>query len=885
MAPRLGAYRALLRLLPPDFRDGHGTHLERVFLDMCVEWDAARGGTGAFFWLAVGWDTARVAAVEWLRVCGRLVRSLNTPSLGETMTSFVADVRYAVRQLLRQPMHGSTVILLMALGVGGNAAVFRVFDGLFLKPLPFEHPEQLVDMDETAPSWDLDFTGLAYPDFLEWRRNNSSFTGMAAYTQGGANLSDGTSATRVSYVAATWDLADVLGIQPEIGRFFSEAEDRPDAPRVALITHGFWERQFGSDPAVVGRTVILDASSVEIIGVLPPQADFVADAELWMPLREDPDGESGWYLTGVGRLEPGVDLARAGADLLAIHKGMIEQREVNTVTAPVLNSLRDRYLGRYRSSSGFLLAAVGVVLVLACANIAGLMSARSLARGPEIGVRLAMGAPRGRIVRQLLTESALLAGAGAVAGGALGVWGSSLLVRRMVDQFPSWVVFELDGRFLVFTLVVTAAAVVLFGLAPALQAAARPAGVMAAGARATGSRRRRRALGALVAGQVALAATLLIVSGLSVLDVRRLGEVDPGFAVDDVHTFRVQVPELEGGRYDEPAARQTFIEEYVARLRSIPGVEGAAVATTLPLSGHWGTLFQVEGAPPRAESESNPVVLYRFVTPGYFETMQVRLVKGRVFDEFDGRDDSTRVAIVNETFVHTHMSDGVEPVGRRIRTGDDDPWLTVVGVSHDVKHYGVDQVMRPGVDQPMRQGPPRTLQVAVRTAAGAASPYPAARAATAAMDPDLPLFTERTMRALMDDSLWARRATSWLIAAFSVVALSLAVAGLYGVISYTVGQRTREISVRMALGAQSAQVRRQVVAQGMGLVVAGLLMGVGGALALEGLVAGILSQVSPRDPIAYLSVSAILVFVAAVANWVPARRAAALDPMNALRGE
>jgi predicted permease len=383
-------------------------------------------------------------------------------------------------------------------------------------------------------------------------------------------------------------------------------------------------------------------------------------------------------------------------------------------------------------------------------------------------------------------------------------------------------------------------------------------------------------------GEVALAVGLLVVGGLSVLDVYRLGRIEPGFATEGITTWRMQLPQA---RYPDDEARLAFVDRYLERLRAIPGVQNAIVASTLPLSGHWGWFYEVEDAPARQEGESNPVVLTRSVTPGYFDAMGVRLVAGRAFDPFDGRDEASRAVIVNETFVRTHMDDGLDPVGRRIRTGEGSPWLTVVGLAGDVKHYGLDEPVRPGVYQPIRQIPLRGFMVAIRSAPEAASPLPTARAVTAELDPELPLFAERTMASILADSLWARRATSWVIGAFSTVALLLAVAGLYGVISYSVGQRTREIGVRMAMGARARQVRGQVVRQGMAVVALGVALGVGAALASAGVVSSLLSQVEATEWRVYVGVCALLLAVAALANWLPARRAAALDPMTVLRSE
>ena len=873
------AYRLILRLFPRDYHATHGRALERLFRDALGDWREQHGRASPRFWAAVVWDSARAAMEEWR---SRVERPEGARTMGERMSSVMGDVRFALRQVVRQPSHGITVIVLMALGVAGNAAVFRIVDGLFLKPLPFEESERLIDLDETAPQWNLEFVGIAYPDFLAWRERNQTFESVAVYQDQGANLSDGVTAERVELVSASYDLDDVLRIEPELGRFFDAAEDAPDGARVALLNHGFWRERFSADPAVLGRTLTLDGEAVEIIGVLPTAADFVAESDLWVPLREHVDNDSGWYLAGVGRLREGVTLERALEDLTGVHRSMIEDgRAVNEITSPVLHTLRDRHLGRYRTSSWFLLGAVGVVLVIACANIAGLMFARSLARGSEIGIRLAMGAPRMRIVRQLLVESLLLATAGAAAGAALGLWGSGLLVDRLNEQFPPWVTFDLDVRFLVFTLFLTGGAALMFGLAPALHSAGRPAASLAATGRSIGSRPRRRALSALVVSEVALAVGLLVVGGLTVVDAHRLSRIEPGYAVAGVSTYRLQLPST---RYPDADARLAFVDAYLERLRAIPGVAGATVASSLPLLGHWGWFFNVEGAPPPAEDDT-PVVLMRSVTPGYFETMGVEIARGRALEAFDGREDGAGVVVVNEMFVRTFMEDGRDPIGRRINTGDDDPWLTIVGVARDVKHYGLDEPVRPGVYQPIRQVPLSGFLVALRTEPGASSPLPAARATTAELDPELPLYAERAMSAIVDESLWARRATSWAIAAFSIVAVLLAVAGLYGVISYSVQQRAREIGLRMAVGARSDQVRGEVVRQGLVVVLAGVLIGVLSALAMGRVVEQLLSQVEPTEPGVYVGVVALLVLVATIANWIPARRAAATDPMVVLRTE
>ena len=884
----LSVYRSLLNLFPRDFQEIRGREMERLFLDMSAEWVEENGRLGPRFWTPLVWDTGKEALSEWLSLCLGAIRSEMTQTMGEHMSSLVSDVRYAVRQLVRQPMYALTVVLLMTLGIAGNAAVFRVYNGLFLRPLPFENPEQLVNLDETAPQWDLEFLNIAYRDFDTWRAENGTFQSMAVIDYGGGTLIAGGEPRRVSFLQASHDIDDVLRIEPTLGRFFGPEEDHPDGPRAMLLTQGFWEQEFGADPDVLGTTVSLNGFPIEIIGVLPPEANFFASVDMWLPLRQVRTQFIGWGLSGIGRLKPDATIEQARDDLTAIHKAMIDEFEVNEISSPVINSLRDRYLGDYRLGSGFMLAAVAIVLLIACANIAGLMFVRSLARGPEMAVRLALGAPRRRIVRQLLTESLVLAVMGASAGAVLGIWGSDALVAPLANQFPSWITFDLDGGFFLFTLTVTVAAAVLFGLAPALQASGYRSAA-SAGGRATTSAARRRGMSLLVSGEVALALALLVVGGLSVLDVRQLGELDPGFDAEGLISYSISLP---SARYADADARAAFVDEYLPRLQAIPGVEHAAVASMMPLSGsHQGEFYMVDGAPARADDEANPVVLNRTVSPSYFETAGIEFAAGRAFDDFDGREDGTQAIIVNERFVETHLSHLDNPVGSRVASGTgigDAPtstWLTVVGVTRDVKHYGLDQVMRPGVYQPLRQGLLGGFSVALRVRTESEAITAQARAITAEMDSELPLYSIRNMTEQVDQSLFTRRAMSWLIGAFSTVALLLAIAGIYGVISYSVGQRTQEISVRMALGAQKEDVLGQVVRQGMGLVAIGVVIGLAISLAGAELVSGILVGVDATNPMVYAGVTLLLLAVAGVANYVPARRAASLDPMRALRGE
>jgi predicted permease len=878
-------YRSLIRIFPRDFRQRHQAQLEQLFSDLCDERTNQAESLGPRFWVPLVWDTGLEAGCEWARVCREAIAPILTKPMGESMSSFFSDVRIAMRQLVRNRTYAVTVIVLMAVGIAGNAAVFRVFNGLFLKPLPFESPEELVDLDETAPEWELDFLNISYRDFETWRAENSTFQSMTVFEEVGGNFLAGGAPRRVSFLRTSHDIDEVLRLAPHLGRFYGPGEDHPDSPQTMMISQGFWQQEFAGNPDVLGRTVRLNGYPVEIIGVLPSEARFLGDFQMWLPLRENRSEWRGWGLSGIGRLKPGVTIQRAQEDLTTIHKGMIPEFDVNEVSSPVVSSLNERFLGEFRLGSGLLMAAVGIVLLIACANIAGLMFVRALARGPEMALRAALGAPRRRVVQQLLTEGLVLGVLGAGAGVVLGIWGSDVLVAPMAEQFPAWVSFDLDARFMLFTIGVTIMAALLFGLAPALHAS-RGDGAAGGGGRATGGRSHRRGMSALVTGEVALAMVLLVVGGLSVLDVRELGRMDPGFEADGLLSYSLNLPTT---RYENSAARLAFVDEYLARLEAIPGVEAAASASNMPLGGHDGTLFMIDGAPPRLEEEANPIVLSRVVTPGYFETAGVRFVVGRPFDDFDGREDGGRAIIVNERFVETHLSHLDDPLGAQVvegpGVGDDPNWMTVVGVTKNVRHHGVDVDVRPGVYRPYRQHARTQFSIALRVRGESAPVIAQARAITTDMDVELPVYGVQVMSERLDQALWTRRATSWLIGAFSAVALALAIAGIYGVISFSVGQRTQEISIRMAMGAQRGEVLGEVLRSGMALVLMGVVLGLLISFAGSGAVSGILVGVDSTEPIVYVIVTTLLIVVAAVANYLPARRAASIDPMNALRGE
>ena len=742
-----------------------------------------------------------------------------------------------------------------------------------------------MDVDETAPQWDLDFVSVAYPDFEAYRDENRSFEALAAYEEDDVNLFlRGDSPRRVRTARVTHDLSRVLGIDVVLGRSFTPEEDRPGGPKVALLGHALWREQFGGAEDVLGESVVLDGEPHAVIGVLPPEAVFIGDAELFVPLATDASVNPGsWYLNSIGRLRPEATPESARADLLRIHRSRIESRPANEITSPVVNPVLDRILGEYRAGTAALLAAVLTVLVMVCANVSGLMLARSASRGREMGIRLALGASRGRIARLVLVESFLLAAAGGALGIALGHGALRYLLAHLPEDVPRFLRFEIDGTFLVTSLSLLIGSAVLAGLAPAMSASRTDANhaLRESGRSVSASARARRRLGMLVVAELTLAAVLLVGAGVLLESFREIARVDPGFRPEGVLTYRISLPRES---YEENEDRTLFFERHLERTRAFPGVLAAGAVSAAPLGSHEGWFFEAEGAAPPAPGAQNPVVLLRVATPGYFDALGITLHSGRFFDESDGRDPKAGVAIVNEE-IAARFWPGMDALGRRIRAGDENPWLTVVGVARDVKHYGLQTEMRPGVYLPYRGSTRREMTVALRTGSDPEALAPLAREAVHELDPALPIFEVVSMSQRLQESLWIRRTSSWLVSVFAAFALALAVAGIYGVISHAVNERTREIAIRMALGARRSQVLGSVLKQGGVLIAIGITLGTASALAAGRLLSSFLFQVSATDLRVYALVIGILVASGFLANWLPARRACAIDPMESLRAD
>jgi predicted permease len=882
------AYRLLLRCAPRRLREAHAAEMEALFAERLAEARAAGPVAVGRAWLAAGRDVAAARAREPFR---RSPRRYSAPERKPIM--FGSDLRYTVRWLLRQRFSTALVVAMLALGIAANVVVFSLVNGLFLRPFPFPEPERLVYVNETAPRWNLDVVGINYPDFHQWRQTMQMFEGLAIWDDAAFNVSEGGHAERIEGASVTHDFAAVLRIAPILGRTFTADEDKPGAPPVVMLVEGLWRERFGGATDIVGKTLMLDGAAHTIVGVLPAAAAWPGNARLWVPLAGDPaqPWQGYGYEGAIGRLKPGVTVDAAEKDLLRAQQTIWDARDKERIVSPYVRELRSYVARDFRTQATSLMTAVAILLIVACANVASVMLARALARRREMGIRVAVGASRARLVRQLFAENLILSAVGGTAGLLLGHWALRTLVTRAGDQIPRWADMGFDWRVAAFTAGVTIATTVLFGFAPSLHAMRsdlRGAMHDTTGG-STGSPGGRRTLSLLVGAEFALAAVLLVGAGLLLRAYGRVQQVDPGFRPERVLTFALALPNAAYGDPpktpdDRQGAKQTaFWKRLVERLQSLPGVEHAGVVSCVPLSCHWGTFYDVEGRV-LAPGQPNPVTLYRPASPDYFAAMGIRLKRGRFFTAQDGPPDH-RAIIVNETFVKTFWPGVDDPLGRRVGRAEQKRWMTVVGVVEDVKHYGLEEPMRPGVYLPLTAAPSATMTVAIRTKADPQAFTATARAAVRELDPALALYRIRTMEQALSQSLLQRRLYSWLIGVFAAIALVLALGGAYGVTSYLVSQRTREIGIRVALGARTADITRAVLRGALVVIGAGVVAGAAGAVGGARLLGDLLFGVPPHDPLVLLAAAALLLGFAAGANWLPARRAARIDPMRSLRME
>jgi putative ABC transport system permease protein len=798
------------------------------------------------------------------------------------------DLRYSLRALRQSRLYTIVALLTLALGIGANTAIFTVVKSVLLEPLPYPDPERLVvglESNIEAGYPEFPTSPLNFRDFHD---QNRSFESLAAMSSTSLALTGGDRPERLRARQVTGELFQVYGTRPLRGRTIEPDDDRPDAPRVAVLGHGCWQRLFASDPEVVGRALTLDGNPTTVVGVMPPH--FSPGFDIFVPLAFDYEqtNRGSHYLVMLGRLRPGVTIEQAREDLIAIAAGLEQSYpESNTGWRAVVDPMHDRVVENVEPALLILTMAVGLVLLIACANVANLMLSRMALRERDTAIRSALGAGRWQLTRQMLIESILLALGGGLLGFLLAIRGTSVLVALSADELPRYESITADTGVLGFTLALSLITGLLFGLMPALRAS-RPdlQQVLRDGGRSqTGFRGRLRSV--LVLAEVALALVLLIGAGLLVRSFSALLAVDPGFEPKGVLTVRIELPE---SKYPDDQTRSVFYDQLFDRLGTIAGVESAGGIMPMPLtrSGYMLQLF-IEGQP-RPPLNQEPVSNIRLTATGYFETVGVPLLRGRLFTAAE-TSGAEPVAVINRSAAELFWPDQ-EALDQRITFGNPfDPeadeviWWRVVGVVGDVHHESLAAETEPEIYLPLLQSPDEALTLVLRTAGDPTALVGPVRSELAALDPDLPLFSIRTLQQIVDESVAQPRFNSILLTVFAGLALLLAAIGVYGLISYSVTQRLREIGVRLALGAGRGSILRLIMGQGMLPVAAGSVLGIGIALLATRLLTSLVFAVSPTDPLIFISVTLLLLAIAAVACLVPAWRATRVDPIVVLRDE
>jgi putative ABC transport system permease protein len=806
------------------------------------------------------------------------------------MRSFWQDLRYGARMLAKNPGFTLIAVVTLALGIGANTAIFSVVNALLLRPLPYTEAERLALLAQRSS--DGERQGAPYPNFEDWRTRAQSFSGMAMSGPESFNLTGVDNPRRLSGRRINWNFFALLGVQPQLGRLFTEADDRYGASRAVVISHGFWQRQFGGAADVIGKAVSLTSETYTVIGVTPPSFEYFEATDVYVPigLFLAPNsgiadrGSSFGGMYAVARLKPGVTIEQANNEMMALARQLErEYPKVNEGMSARAERLQDVMSERVRRSLWVLLGAVGFILLIACINVANLLLARAAEREKELAVRLALGAGRWRIVRQLLSESMLLAGMGATGGLLLGPWMMAGLLALAPTTIPQLNRVGLDTAVLFFTLAIAALTSLLFGLAPALRAsktdlqtALKDGGRLTAGAAREGMRK------ALLIAEVGLSLVLLAGAGLLLRSMYNLLRVDLGFDADNLLTMRF---ELSDKKYN-PQTGRIFYDECLARVQGVPGVRSAALSQSLPIEGsYWDSVFTVADKP--APSRANlPASDYLRVSENYFETMGIRLLRGRWFNAAD-TPESTPVAVINERLARL-IWPNEDPIGKRIKQGFPEyngAWREVIGVVNDVKTSGVDRPTTMQTYVLFSQTPGTFLGLIVRTQGNPLAVAAPIEQAIHTVDKDLPVYAVWTMDQLLSNSLAERRLTLVLLSSFAALALLLASVGIYGVITYTVRQRTRELGIRLALGARARDVLWLILRQGLKLTLIGVALGLTVAFALTRWMESLLFRVRPTDALTFGGIAVALLSVALVACWIPARRATKVDPLIALRSE
>ncbi len=791
------------------------------------------------------------------------------------MATFCQVLRYSLRTMWKKPGFTGVIVLMLALGIGANTAIFSAVNAVLLKPLPYKDSDSLVLL-----------TGVGVtPENLEiWQSSTALFERVATVAPAPSMILAGTAEPELvlgMYVST--EFFPLLGVEPRLGRGFLPEEDRPGANPVVIVSDGLWQRHFGSDPKVLGRGLTLDQTSYAVIGVMPPNFQFqrYRSSDVWFPVARPPYP----WVQAVAGLRRGITFEQARADLGFLAREIELPRRFAGVPVLSVELLYENLVGSSRSLLIILLGVVGFVLLIACANVANLLLARATGRRKEIAIRAALGATRGRLVIDLMTEALTLFLFGGILGVVLAYWGLDLFLALSSGRMPRMHEVRIDGTVLVFSLLVTVATGTLFGLIPALRGS-RPdlnQTLKQGGMKSTASAGHRRLGSVLVIGEVALTLVLLAGTGLLVRTFLVLLPVEPGFDSTNRLTFRLKLPQF---RYPEVRQRETFFEQVVKRTMSLPGVEAVAAVNHLPLSGMGSVVtVSVEGALASNDGFAAQVY-YRVCTPNYLRVMGMPIVRGRDLTEFD-RDGAPYVAVINRTMARRYWA-GQDPLGKRlmVKGGAVTMWLTVVGVVRDARIFGFRTRSYPEMFVPYDQGfSAPNMSIVVKTGSDPLKLFGVVREAVWSVDANLPVTDVQTMEQLISHSVYEQRSRMFLLAAFSVLALLLAAVGIYGVLSHSVSQRTHEIGIRMALGAQPRDILKLVVGKGMVLVLIGIGIGLAGALVLTRVLGSFLYGVSATDPATFAGVALLLAAVALVACYLPARRAAKVDPMTALRYE
>ena len=813
------------------------------------------------------------------------------------MESLLQDLRYGARMLLKQPGFTIVAVIALALGIGANTAIFSVVNAILLRPLNYKDSDRLVQINHNYPKLDLKASVSAI-GYTHYRDHCDAFEAIGAASSWAVNLTESGDPERLLGMAVSHTFLPMLGIEPARGRVFTSDEDQPGHDRVVVLSDGLWHRRFAGDPNLVGNTIRLNGENYTVVGIMPPSfqfgREFAQPIDLYSPIaftpeQLDPNRWRNEFLFVVAKLKPNVTLEHAQAQMDTIAANVRREyfgggdADDPSSWGLLLRSLSEIVVGEIRPALLVLLAAVGFVLLIACANVANLLLARAALRHKEIAIRSALGAGRWRVIRQLLTESILLAVIGGAIGLALAYWGMRAMLSLNEDRIPRAGEIGIDGRVLFFTAGVALLTGVLFGLFPALQTSKTDLhAVLKEGGRSGSARRSVRGL--FVVAEVALALVLLVGAGLLLKSFQKLQEVNPGFNPEHVLTMQISLPAT---KYQEPQQVDAFFQQALEKVNALPGVQSAGVSTSVPMSGaNSAGSFSIEGRT-IAPGEMAPWGNRWFAGASYFQTLGVPLIKGRYFDDRDVRD-APPVAIIDETMERKFWPDE-NPIGRRIsfqRDPQGNPvWREVVGVVGHVKHKGLEGESPVQYYIPHRQLAVNNVFLVVRTAVEPASMAGAVRGSIQQVDRELPVFRVTTMERMVADSMTQRRFAMTLLGVFAFVALILASVGLYGVMSYSVTHRTNEIGIRMALGATVTDVLGMVVGQGMKLSLAGVGIGLAGAFALTRVMRTLLFGVSATDPLTYALVALVLAAVSLVACFVPARRATKVDPMEALRYE